>query len=419
MHLLSFQYFPDRFVRKDILGLSISCKFHHMGCDWEGKFGELKEHVKVCDYNSTQCEFCQKNLHCDELELHKTECPLIAKACPLCVLGCDADKPMDLTDLNEHLNLNKYKHLRLMAKKISDFEKIILIPSTKPSGQRREQPDGNEDSDYELVEKDCATTHPRPVSTTRSHTVSKSPKIDVHLENPFLSPEAESAHLMDRSFKKILDETVLTMKSDLKATMLKEIRARDEEIVSLKSTITKLEKSVRSKHAELEDRDFRLSLIENSNHDGSMVWKIPQFSQRMNDAESGKYTSIFSLPFYTSRYGYKMCLRLYILGDGIGKGNYMSLFFVVMKGEFDSILQWPFTHRVTFKLINQGSGRDVVDTFQPDPMSSSFRKPKSDMNIASGCPRFISHTDLKNGGFIVDNTVFIKCTVDTSTIRHP
>ena len=203
----------------------------------------------------------------------------------------------------------------------------------------------------------------------------------------------------------------------MKNEILKEFRAKDDEISSIRTMVSKLEKTQRSKNAEHEDRDFRLSLIENSNHDGSMVWKIPQFSQRMNDAESGKYTSIFSLPFYTSRYGYKMCLRLYILGDGIGKGNYMSLFFVVMKGEFDSILQWPFTHRVTFKLINQGSGRDVVDTFQPDPMSSSFRKPKSDMNIASGCPRFISHTDLKSGGYIVDDTIFIKCNVETNTIK--
>ena len=51
-----------------------------------------------------------------------------------------------------------------------------------------------------------------------------------------------------------------------------------------------------------------------------------------------------------------MCLRIYILGDGIGKGTHMSLFFVVMKGEFDNILQWPFTHKVTFKLINQCGG---------------------------------------------------------------
>ena len=206
---------------------------------------------------------------------------------------------------------------------------------------------------------------------------------------------------------------------DFEEIMIDKLHAMNEEITSLRAQVTELEKLIQSKNAELEDRDFRLSLIENSNHDGSMIWKIPQFSQRKADAENGKYTSIFSLPFYTGRYGFKMCLRLYIMGDGIGKGTHLSLFFVVMRGEFDNILQWPFTHKVTFKLINQAGGRDIVDTFRPDPMSSSFRKPKSDMNIASGCPRFVSHTELERGGFIVDDTIFIKCMIDTSTIVHP
>ena len=156
-----------------------------------------------------------------------------------------------------------------------------------------------------------------------------------------------------------------------------------------------------------------------SNHDGTMIWKIPQFSQRKADAENGRSTSLFSLPFYSGRHGYKMCLCLYIMGDGIGKGTHLSLFFVVMHGEFDNILQWPFTHKVTFKLINQAGGSDVVDTFKPDPMSNSFRKPKSDMNIASGCPRFVSHTELEVGGFIVNDAIFIKCIIDASTICHP
>ena len=97
----------------------------------------------------------------------------------------------------------------------------------------------------------------------------------------------------------------------------------------------------------------------------------------------------------------------------------MSLFFVVMKGEFDNILQWPFTHKVTFKLINQHDARDAVDVLQPDPLSSSFQKPKSDMNVASGCPRFVSMNELMQGGFIVDDTIFIKVKVDTATMCHP
>ena len=198
--------------------------------------------------------------------------------------------------------------------------------------------------------------------------------------------------------------------------MSERLKKREEEIASLRTSLITLETLVTAKNAELEDRDFRLSLIENCNYDGTMIWKIPQFSQRMADAQNGKYTSIFSLPFYTGRYGYKMCLRLYVLGDGIGKNNYLSLFFVIMRGEFDNILPWPFSHKVTFRLINQAGSHDIVDTFQPDPMSSSFKKPKSDMNVASGCPRFVSHHDLKNSGFIVDDTIFIKCVIDRNAV---
>lgn len=60
------------------------------------------------------------------------------------------------------------------------------------------------------------------------------------------------------------------------------------------------------------------------------------------------------LVFYYS--GYKMCARLYPKGDGIGSGSHVSLFFVIMKGQFDPILSWPFSKKVTLKLLDQ-SGR--------------------------------------------------------------
>lgn len=236
---------------------------------------------------------------------------------------------------------------------------------------------------------------------------------DMHLSSAF-----SGTHL-PAYFSKVLQDSVEKVRADLRKDYMGEIELRDNRIKVLETQVAQMQKTIQTKNSEIEDRDFRLSLIENSNYDGTMIWKIPQFSQRMTDAKTGKYTSIFSLPFYSSRYGYKMCLRLYIMGDGIGKQSHMSLFFVIMRGEFDNILPWPFTQRVTFRLINQGNGRDIVDTFQPDPMSSSFKKPKSDMNIASGCPRFISHDNLKSGGYIVEDTIFIKCVVDRSTLSHP
>ena len=365
------------------------CPFSEVGCDWEGKFEEYSHHQNRCSFqpkpdvkpfpiNVSPTQSLNGTLIHELVQLYH------GLPCPLSPLGCNDECYKDSHELEQHLQENKCKHLVILTK-------CILILEEKLQGQN------------------LAAHVPHNGNLNAPRTPFQ--------DHP-LSERTVSLQHRDIIEKSISDE-IERVKNALTLSMREKARDQDEEIASTRSQIVKLEKVIRSKNAELEDRDFRLSLIENSNYDGSVIWKVPQFSQRKGDAENGKYTSIFSLPFYSGRYGYKMCLRLYIMGDGIGKGTHLSLFFVVKRGEFDNILQWPFTHKVTFKLINQAGGRDIVDTFQPDPMSSSFRKPKSDMNIASGCPRFVSHVELERGGFIVDDTIFIKCMIDTSTIRHP
>ncbi len=68
-----------------------------------------------------------------------------------------------------------------------------------------------------------------------------------------------------------------------------------------------------------------------------------------------------------------MCARLYLNGDGIGKGTHLSLYFVVMKGNYDALLTWPFRQKVTFLLMDQNNNEDITDAFIPDLDSSSFR----------------------------------------------
>lgn len=59
-----------------------------------------------------------------------------------------------------------------------------------------------------------------------------------------------------------------------------------------------------------------------------------------------KPTLSWPAAFYTSKYGYKMCLRIYLNGDGTGRGSHLSLFFVVMRGQSDALLKWPFNQKV-------------------------------------------------------------------------
>ncbi len=148
------------------------------------------------------------------------------------------------------------------------------------------------------------------------------------------------------------------------------------------------------------------------NYNGVLVWKIEGFQRKRQDAINGIRTALYSPYFYTSEFGYKMCAKIYMNGDGFGKGTHLSLFFVVMRGEYDALQTWPMQKKITMMLLDQGNGDHMIDAFHSDAQSSSFQRPKSDMNIASGSPLFMPLGSVNNRQFIKDDVMFIKIIVD-------
>ncbi len=110
-----------------------------------------------------------------------------------------------------------------------------------------------------------------------------------------------------------------------------------------------------------------------------------------------------------------MRARLYLDGDGNARDTHMSLFFVLMRGSYDAILKFPFNYKVIFCLYDQSSERrHIVDSFRPDIKSNSFQRPRSEMNIASGIPKFFRLSMIQQEGnpYVQDDTMFIKVMVD-------
>ena len=171
-----------------------------------------------------------------------------------------------------------------------------------------------------------------------------------------------------------------------------------------------------------------------TSYDGTLIWKITGFKQKQGrltnrrreklsrpflspvaDAQAERQLSVYSPPFYSSSTGYKMCCRLYPCGDGNARNTHMSLFFVLMRGDYDDLLTFPFNFKVTFILYDQtGQGRHIVDSFRPDVKSNSFQKPQSSMNIASGIPKFFPLAMLQqdDSAYIRNDTIYIKTIVD-------
>lgn len=97
----------------------------------------------------------------------------------------------------------------------------------------------------------------------------------------------------------------------------------------------------------LADMDLRFQVLETASYNGTLIWKIRDYKRRKQEAVAAKTLSLYSQPFYTGYFGYKMCARVYLNGDGMGKGTHLSLFFVVMRGEYDALLPWPFKQKVS------------------------------------------------------------------------
>ena len=206
----------------------------------------------------------------------------------------------------------------------------------------------------------------------------------------------------------------------------KEEESLEERVEETKNSCAELHKAVALSRINVLTAEERLINLEKLSFDGTFVWKISNVREKFQSTrvlmanQKGENSSFYSPPFYTSRYGFKMCCRIYFNGEGDGRNTHLSLYFVILKGDYDAIIKWPFKQMVKFILIDQSENNsDIVDAFRPDPNSVSFRKPIGEMNIGSGLPKFCKISDLfgPNSNYVKDNTMFIKVIVDKNGLE--
>ncbi|XP_057295437.1 TNF receptor-associated factor 3-like [Hydractinia symbiolongicarpus] len=369
------QIFPDQAKRKEIKALRCFCENEKLGCEWEGTIALYEQHELSCQYKPINCPFCNDGV--SNLEEHMQTCSMIKEQehCPFKEAGCTY-KPVASNDLLKHLQSNTYIHIAML---VSTINMIKIDNSTLQA-----QLNINQTSIAKIKE----------------------------------NTDKEMSRLSDTIV--LLTEQLRALQDDM-SQVTREVDKLKNTRLNEEKTITKphpkdeaIQNEVSLMRANLSDLDLRQQLMENTTFNGKMLWKIDNYEKRLQQAKIGEVTALHSAPCFTNRYGYKFCARLYLFGDGMGKGTHLSLFFVLMKSEFDNVLQWPFQKQVTFRLIQQGqkgTTKEVKESFFADKSSSSFQKPTKEMNIAAGCPLFISHKDLKKGGFIEKDSLFIEVTV--------
>jgi len=161
-------------------------------------------------------------------------------------------------------------------------------------------------------------------------------------------------------------------------------------------------------------REFQELSRQKDAQSGKLVWKISDVCRKCAEARGNPQVFLSSPPFYTFHGGYKLCVRLYMNGHGCEWNSHLSFFFVLMKGDWDAILEWPFSHPVKFKVMGQAAkrGDDVTASLLPDLRSESFAQPVEEMNVPRGVPQNAFPLDiLARDGYVLDDTMFVEVTI--------
>lgn len=142
------------------------------------------------------------------------------------------------------------------------------------------------------------------------------------------------------------------------------------------------------------------------------TWTVTDFWEKVSRAKNGEEVRIESDPFYLGRHGYKMQLQMYPNGKDQGINGFISVFVALMKGQYDAILPWPFQYKLQFTIFDQNPDLKQRQNFSiswnSTPSGNASLRPESERNKGQGFVRFLSHEKLREGRYVVNETLIIK-----------
>uniref|UniRef100_A0A673KL18 TNF receptor-associated factor n=1 Tax=Sinocyclocheilus rhinocerous TaxID=307959 RepID=A0A673KL18_9TELE len=380
--------FPDNAARREIDSLPAKCR--NDGCSWSGTLKEYEgQHEGRCDFERVKCEACQALILVSEKDRHnERECEARTLNCKYCKVA------FNFKEIKAHDEI-----CQKFPMQCKDCGKK-KIPREK--FQEHIKSCAKSKSACQFSEIGC-----RAVVDNGKQQEHEQTSVMEHLHSGlglYLTALENIVCVLNRE----VERSALTMEA-----LSRQHRLDQEKIENLANKVRQLERTLTMRDLQLADSEQSLRELQFCTFDGVFIWKIADFSRRRQDAVGGRAPAMFSPAFYSSKYGYKMCLRLYLNGDGTGRGTHLSLFFVVMRGKYDALLKWPFSQKVTLMLLDQNNREHIIDAFRPDVSSTSFQRPISEMNIASGCPLFCPLAKLAGkSSYLRDDTIFIKAIVD-------
>jgi hypothetical protein len=384
--------FPDKALQQELTTLVLRCG--NKDCSWKGLLNSYKAHRAVCRHELLNCVNCV-NGECrhvvkrEDMEEHVKTCVYSPIPCK----GCS--KPIPKCNIEEHMG---------------QVCEQVLVSCPEGCGEMilRGRLKEHYNSECSQYVRHCSFDDLGCCAKGNSR----------QLSDHITSSTSEHLNLLKTTIDKRGKDVTMELEELRGKIKEMELRRSSESLKSMVQSVMKLETTIQQLQDGFGEMALLVQTLQATSYSGIFIWKIPEVTRRRHEARVGRTLSLYSAPFYTSRHGYKLCLRLYVAGDGSGKGSHLSFFMTIMRGEFDSLLRWPFRQTVSLVLLDQDRQRDIVQSFRPEPSSASFQRPRLEMNVASGCPAFAPLSVLDNSSYVKDDTLFLKCVIDRTGLEN-
>lgn len=341
----------NRHLRNEIFGLKVVCSFASRGCKWMGKLEQLESHEKSdCNFADIVCprgcgvqfprhrssvhsEVCERVViacpnQCGEtlerkfVAVHlKYRCGLMDVNCPFDRDGCKAR--IKRKDVTSHLKTRLDSHLAMVMRKSSTAEQ-----EWKQTKQ-------------ELISEQEHALQQRKIEIETL--CEKIPEMQLEVQT--------LQHRLEAAEKEI--GRLREMRRKFNENFQGVIAAEDVETRMYREGVAELNMLAREKCLGPPFPKYANHLSRTTPQTRDV--HIPPITITMGNFEQLKSDEVmwYSPPFYSHREGYKMCLEVHPNGYGTSYAKSLSIFVALVKGEFDSFLEWPFSGSVTVTVLNQ------------------------------------------------------------------
>ncbi|KAI5697334.1 hypothetical protein M8J75_008802 [Diaphorina citri] len=380
---------------KDTMGSLIHCIHYKEGCKWYDELKSLKGHLQTCKYDAIPCNKCLAAIPKTLMEDHsKFTCPERITTCQYCL---ESFSGMEMEDHTGHCSYemvyceNKCGHKiqrRLMAKHRANdcYKRLVACRYCSKSYV----------ADTLVTHQTKCTRAPIPCPNQCEMVALPREELDVHIKEHcnsllvscvFKDAGCRFKGMRGETMEKHIEENV----NQHMLLMCSLVSKQQQQISTLKSALNKV----------------------TLNYSGTLIWKITDYSLKCQES-----IELLSPSFYTSQFGYKLQVSLFLNGNGAGEGTHVSVYIKLLPGEYDALLKWPFSHSVSFTLFDQSEKPvNVVESFVPDPTWENFQRPsKQPDSLGFGFPRFVSLDTIRKRQFLKDDAIFIRVKVDPSKI---